>query len=821
MFSFKVKFLRTKMLLWVFFASIVPYVIGGAYLGQVIMERTEAEYIQHAREVTSNIQRNLDYGFLGPVENLVSTLAQDERIMDISEDSLTNYTQFDGSTLLRHDEQTEKTLNRYFATIKKNHRNIGNIFVGSAWGGYMEDLEFTPKSAYDPRVRSWYQSTMEHPGEVVTTDPYLTSVSDQMVISITHTVERNKENVGVVGIMLYLTEFQKMVEDTKIGKTGYLMVLTPTNKFIVSPKHPEWLLKNLEEVNNESLTALVGNVNTMKTYEIDQKDQIAITNLPDKRGWKYIVVVDRGEITAQAQVVRNIIIGVYCITLLLVLLAITYASTRITRPLRKLTDVTGQMADGNLEIIDFSVGTNDELGQLAKAFSTMAKNLKESYTDLELKIEERTLELMERRKAEAALAASEEKFSKAFRCSSDAIGIVAMSDGRYREVSDAFVSILGYSREDVIGKTSGEFNLWVTEKVKFYALHQCREKGSIREIEAYWRTKTGEIRCGALSMEELQIGGERYTLFVWHDITVRKQAEEELREARNHLEAKVEERTQELNAANQELQVTNEELLDTLDRLQKAQDEIVKTSKMAALGGLVAGVAHEINTPAGVALTAASHLETITKEILDMYENKNLKRKDFEGYVKECQQATEIIFSNLKRADRLIRSFKQVSVDQTSEVRRQFNIKNYIEETLLSLSSKLKNTEHVVEVSCDESLEIDSFPGGFSQIITNLLMNALIHGYRANNAGHITITATKEENNLVLRFSDDGKGMEEEVRKKIFDPFFTTRRDAGGSGLGLHIVYNIVTQQFNGTIECESKLLKGTTFIITIPMEIK
>lgn len=821
MFAFKIKSLRTKMLLWVFCASVIPYLLGGAYLGQVVMERTEAEYIQHAREVMNNSQQNLDYGFLGPVENLVSMLAQDERIMNIGAENLNDYTKLESGVFFHREDPVENTLHRYFATVKNNHKNIGTIFLGSVWGDYMENPPFTPKNSYDPRLRSWYQNTVEHPGEIVTTEPYITAVSDQMVISITHTVERDREHVGVVGVMLYLTEFQKMISDTKIGETGYLMVLNPNNKFIVSPKHPEWLLKNIEEINIDPLTELEGKVNRLVPYQIDNKDQIALINPPDNRGWKYIAVIDRAEITAQAQVVGNIFMGVYCITLVLVLLAITYATTRITRPLRIMTGVTAQMADGNLEMTDLAVGTNDELGQLAEAFSKMAKSLKRSYTDLELRIEERTIELLERRKAEVALATSEEKFSKAFRCSSDAIGIVAISDGRYREVSDTFVNVFGYSREEVIGKTSAEFNLWVTDKVKFDCLQECMEKGFVRDLETCWRTKAGEIRCGALSMEEINIGEACFALFVWHDITVRKQVEEDLREARDHLEIKVEERTQEFNAANQELLVMNEELVETLDRLQKTQEQLVKTSKMAALGGLVAGVAHEINTPAGVALTAASHLEKITMELAGVYENKKLKRTDFEEYIKECQQATDLIFTNLRRADRLIRSFKQVSVDQTSEVRRLFNIKAYIEETLLSLSSKLKNTRHVVRVYCDDSLEIDSFPGGFSQIITNLLVNALVHGYQPDDAGHITITVVKEGTYLIINFSDDGKGMEEEVLKKIFDPFFTTRRDAGGSGLGLHIVYNIVAQQFKGTIECQSSPAQGTTFRITIPIETK
>jgi len=689
MFGYKIESLRTRMLLWVFCASVIPYIIGGAYIGQVVVEHTEAAYVRQAREVINNIQHNLDYAFLGPVENLVSTLAQDERITNINPDNLNNYTQFGSGDFSYRNDSLESTLSRYFTTVKHNHNNIGTVFLGSAWGGYMETPHFFPKNPYDPRLRSWYQETVKHRGQNITTDPYVTSVTDQMVISVTHTVERSNETVGVVGIMLYLAEFQKRVSHTKIGETGYLMVLNPNNKFVVSPKHPEWLLKTPEEINSEPLRGLEEKINTLVPYTTDDGDQVMLVNPFDKRGWKVVAVIDRAELTSQAMAIRNIIIGVYSITLLLVLLAITYATTRITRPLVLMTDVTTQMAHGNLEITEIAVTTQDELGQLAESFSIMAQSLKKSYTDLELRIEER------------------------------------------------------------------------------------------------------------------------------------RQVEEALREAHDHLEFKVEERTQEFIAANQELQVTNEELVATLDQLKRTQDQLVKTQKMAALGGLVAGVAHEINTPAGVALTAASHLEEITKEILERYDSKNLKRRDFEDYIEESGQAVRAILSNLQRADQLIRSFKQVSVDQTSEARRVFNVKEYTEEILLSLSAKLKKTQHTVSVQCDAGVEFDSFPGGFSQILTNLLMNALNHGYRPGDAGHMVITIVKEDLELILKFSDDGKGMEAKVLEKIFDPFFTTQRNAGGSGLGLHIVYNIVTQQFKGTIECQSAINQGTVFTIIFPLVMK
>jgi signal transduction histidine kinase len=266
-----------------------------------------------------------------------------------------------------------------------------------------------------------------------------------------------------------------------------------------------------------------------------------------------------------------------------------------------------------------------------------------------------------------------------------------------------------------------------------------------------------------------------------------------------------------------QLEKANCELENALDKLKQAQTHIVETEKMAALGGLVAGVAHEINTPLGIGVTAVSHLDQKTKEITEVFKSGNIKKSDFENYLNISQEATNIIMSNLGRASNLIKSFKQVAVDQSSEVRRIFNVKEYLDSIILSLAPELKKTKHKVIINCDESIEIDNYPGAFSQVVTNLLMNSLIHAYDEGDAGQIDFRITKEGKNLDIKYSDDGKGIPEDIIGEIFNPFFTTKRNKGGTGLGLNVVYNIVTQTFKGEIKCSSEVGKGTTFTITFP----
>lgn len=239
---------------------------------------------------------------------------------------------------------------------------------------------------------------------------------------------------------------------------------------------------------------------------------------------------------------------------------------------------------------------------------------------------------------------------------------------------------------------------------------------------------------------------------------------------------------------------------------------------MAALGSLVAEATHEINTPVGIGVTAASGLNEKTERMEELFHDGEMKRSDLETYLNTGKEASQIILSNLKRAADLIKSFKIVAVDRCSEERRQFRVKEYLDEILLSLRPKLKRTRHTVTVNCPVDLELDSDPGAFSQIISNLVVNSLIHAFENKEQGEIVIDISRENDTVVLKYSDNGKGIEKDHLAKIFDPFFTTKRGQGGSGLGMNIVYKLVTEKLNGHIECASTQGVGTTFTIQIPL---
>ena len=277
-----------------------------------------------------------------------------------------------------------------------------------------------------------------------------------------------------------------------------------------------------------------------------------------------------------------------------------------------------------------------------------------------------------------------------------------------------------------------------------------------------------------------------------------------IKDLNQNLEEKVRERTKELNK--------------TSAKLQNTEIMMMENEKMAALGELVAGVSHEINTPVGLSLTGITHFSNISKNLKKLYESDNLSKDEFEEFITTSNELADTITINLKRAADIIRSFKTVAVDQVSKQMREFNLKEYIDETLLSLRNKTKRMDIDFVVDCDELLVINSNPGAISQIITNLVMNSMIHGFEDSKKGKIKIVAKVEKSSLHVEYFDDGKGISKENLPKIFEPFYTTKKSKGGSGLGLNIIQKIIVEELSGTINCESTEGNGTIFYITFPI---
>lgn len=275
---------------------------------------------------------------------------------------------------------------------------------------------------------------------------------------------------------------------------------------------------------------------------------------------------------------------------------------------------------------------------------------------------------------------------------------------------------------------------------------------------------------------------------------------------------------QELERKNDDLAKARDQLAARMKELEAAQQRLIETQTMASLGALVAGVAHEINTPLGVSLTAASHLADMTQKVRKSYDNEQLGRATFEDYLNDAGTAASILLTNIGRAVELVQNFKQVAVDQTSEALRPIDLKTYLNVVVESLSPELKAGRHQVIVECPEGISIETFPGAIAQITSNLVINSVRHGFGTEfRKGRIDIQGSRTNGRIKITYRDNGKGMSSETLKHAFEPFYTTARAQGGSGLGLSIVYNLIIHKLKGEITCKSALREGVQTEISFP----
>lgn len=312
------------------------------------------------------------------------------------------------------------------------------------------------------------------------------------------------------------------------------------------------------------------------------------------------------------------------------------------------------------------------------------------------------------------------------------------------------------------------------------------------QLEQEVARKTSNLSQAMMDLQEQKYELEKQKLTLTEEIDLRKQTEQELIAKQNELQR-------------------------YLDELNMAQERLVGSEKMAALGGLVAGITHDVNTPIGIGVTATSFLQERLDQIEAAYKDKTLSPKALEEFINDAKQSTSLLTSNLDRASELVASFKQIAVDQASEAVRTINFKEYLGEVIRSLHPKLKKTSHHINLDCPSDLTLNLPAGAISQIFTNLIMNSLIHGFEGIESGVIDIIIKDEDDEVVIDFKDNGNGVSKDQLEKLFDPFFTTKRDQGGSGLGTHITFNLVKQTLSGDIEVSSEVGKGLHYHISFP----
>jgi len=496
-------------------------------------------------------------------------------------------------------------------------------------------------------------------------------------------------------------------------------------------------------------------------------------------------------INAHLQDYENNLIQYSILLVLLLFVIIFFIIYKFTKSIKQLTTAATKITSGDLSF-EITIKSNDEIGTLSKEFESMRKSLINRIEVIEQQLVFQQL-LM------------------------DTVSVpiyIKDINLNYIGFNKAFLDYFGYKKEEILGKSI--IQIKDTELSRRYDLNdkEILLKGDRNIFNTKIYNANRELRDVILfkntfSNMSNKIDGIVGTVI---DITELNNVTKELNEINKTLEEKIKDRTEDLEKSNDELEQTISNLIQT-------QKMLVEAEKMASLGGLVAGVAHELNTPVGNGLMGITHFLQISKKLEKDYSNEIMTQSDFEEFIKISIDLAQQININLKKTALLVKNFKQVSVDQTSEQKREFNLKLYLEEIIYSLNYLIKQTHLKIHIQCDENIDLNSYPGAYSQILTNLITNSIRHAFGKEEEGVINIKVQiNPSNHLEITYTDNGKGISEENLPKIFDPFFTTNREDGGTGLGLNIVYNIVMSTLKGTIQCNSIENEGVTFVIILPL---
>lgn len=424
------------------------------------------------------------------------------------------------------------------------------------------------------------------------------------------------------------------------------------------------------------------------------------------------------------------------------------------------------------------------------------------------------LKYMQRLSAsQQSLRNSEQRFMTLFQSSPAPSILVRSADGTFSDVNLAWARMTGFAKDETIGKRPSQLNLWANaDQKQMYFQHILRGE-PVDNFRLDFHDRSGKIRNGLISSRPLEVGGEQVRLVTLIDVSDIRQAQDALTTLNKELEQRVAARTETLRQSNAELE-------QALATMQTMQAELVRSEKMAALGSLVAGVAHELNTPIGNSVTVASTLQFQLDNLANEMKSGNIRRASLQTYLDGARHGHDILLRSLDRAAHLVGSFKRVAVDQSSDLRRTFDLATALEEISTTLGPMYKKGPYTLELSCEAGIAMDSYPGALGQCITNFVSNALQHAFEHRDSGHMRLEAVRlTPDTVYIRFSDDGIGMDADTQKRVFDPFFTTKLGQGGSGLGMNIVYNLVHGVLGGQIHVTSTPGSGSCITMNLPCQ--
>jgi len=795
-----------KLIAYLLIVSVLP-LLAYAVISFDMVKRTMLDMASgYSAQLVSN-QR--DYLLLqtAQIESLAARIASIEEIgMAIANVDTTQKSERNSYDELSAQVGIRQSLNAY-----TNLKGLVSIDLFTAKGNrfYVGDTLAVPvvndaqrQRIYDAAVKS--QQSLIWLG---VEDNLNTASPVRKVLAAVKVIRRyseEKQDSVVAGMLLinYSTDYlAENFSRLDLGREAYLMVTDAKGRLVYAPANDQIGQIAPPELANLQNTAKSGGAGSgsnagIADVQLRKHNALVSYSCTADGLWCVFGVIPKQTLLAPVNRIALLATIVMLLCFAVIALAGRHFKRNIVEPVRAISDGFRLLQENKFDIsqpLPLPHG-KDEITELVAWFNAFLE----------------TLQMRQRHEQE--LIQSEYKFSAIFQLSPMALALIRIENGEFVDVNNFWLLQFGFRREDVVGKTSRDFNLWVDLKEREKMVHALQSANILNRFEVHQRRKDGRIITCELFGRPIEFQHEMLYIFCCVDITRQREVEQEIREINQQLESRVHSRTI-------TLEQTNRELAAAMNTLNSTKDELVRSEKMAALGALVAGIAHELNTPIGNSVTVASTLQDESGTLRAELQSGKLRRSTIEYYLSTVTTGTELLMRNLGSAHELISSFKQVTVDQSSNQRRPFMLKETLEEIIATLVPMYKKTGHSLQCELASGIMMDSYPGPLGQVLTNFVTNALSHAFEGRSKGQMKLTAHPLDGGLVeIIFSDDGLGIPDEHQSRVFDPFFTTKLGKGGSGLGMSIAYNIVTSILGGTISLQSKLGEGSSFILVLPL---
>ncbi|MDP3846238.1 MAG: ATP-binding protein [Pseudomonas sp.] len=626
--------------------------------------------------------------------------------------------------------------------------------------------------------------------QVSWSNSYLSTVSSRLTVALAQPVGR-RTLVGEVAIE-QLPELAR-----QLSQNGALQIrlLDRQNQLVANSANSQ----DGQQPNLGNLAVLQKNQGSSSHFQLDGQALVGVAFKINGPDWQVLVAQPTAQAYANIDIAWQRIRFTLGLALLVALLIAGLTSWALAKKISLFTAHVEAIAQGRYDLPLIPSGIK-ELGRLQNSLQQMVMAICEREQAM--------------RDSEQHLRDSEDRLLATLENAPNVAVQWFDLQGRVLLWNHASESLYAIERQDALGKTLDQLIFSPEQQHLFLA--NLREAANGIALGPYL------LKLQGLDGQPLYLltttfsipapGGGQHFVCMSIDVSEQKKAEQAYRELNNSLEQRVSQRTQALSQSNQELN-------GALANLQQAQHGLVQSEKLAALGSLVAGIAHELNTPIGNSVMAASTLQDHTKAMLSAVTEGALRRSMLDQFVADSQTTCDILNRNLRRASELISSFKQVAVDQTGAQRRSFQLTEVVNEIIITLGPSLKKTPFLLESHIDGSLWLDSYPGALGQILVNLINNAVLHAFADRDHGLIVLRAYASQPGwLELTVTDNGSGISAEHLPRIYDPFFTTKLGQGGSGLGLNIVHNLATGTLGGRLEVASQVNWGTRFTLALPL---